>query len=92
MNIHAQSAIDSVLEERKRQNRKWGQQDHDPMVWSVILTEECGEFAQAALQGKFGGLKASGLRNEAVQCAAVSLQIVECLDRNRACRSGGPYK
>jgi hypothetical protein len=47
-------ALDKVLErakemvraERARQDAKWGVQDHDPPTWSVILTEEGGEYGQ----------------------------------------------
>jgi NTP pyrophosphatase (non-canonical NTP hydrolase) len=74
-------AIFSVIGERERQNAKWGEQNHDPITWSAILTEECGEFAEAALHKKFGGRAAEGLRMEAVHCAAVAVQIVECIDR-----------
>lgn len=70
-----------ILAERKRQNDKWGEQNHEPIIWSAILTEECGEFAEAALHNKFGGHAANGLREEAIQCAAVALQIIEYLDR-----------
>ena len=76
-------AVHRVLLERVRQDDKWGEQNHDAITWSAILTEECGEFAQAALQRKFGGPAADGLLNEAIQCAAVALQIVEWIDRNR---------
>lgn len=75
-------AVNDALAERTRQDAKWGQQDHDPITWSAILTEECGELAEAALHHRFGGPAAAGLRTEAVQVAAVALQIVECLDRN----------
>lgn len=75
-------AVQDTLDERDRQDKKWGEQNHDPITWSAILTEECGEFAQAALQSRFGGPAAAGLRDEAIQCAAVALQIVECIDRN----------
>lgn len=80
-------AIMAVLAERKRQDKKWGVQDHMPLVWSAILTEECGEFAKECLTFRFGGLKGhervmGRLRAEAIQCAAVALAIVECLDRD----------
>lgn len=84
---HQARAVGAVLEERRRQNTKWGEQNHDPITWSAILTEECGEFAEAALHHRFGGPAADGLRNEAVQCAAVALQIVECIDRNAASKT-----
>lgn len=77
-------ALQSVLDERQRQNAKWGVQNHDGFVWIAILGEELGELSQAVLETKFGG-KHGGMENvraEAVQCAAVALQIVECIDRN----------
>jgi len=77
-----ETAIAALLAERERQDKKWGEQNHDPITWSAILSEECGEFAEAALHAKFGGHAAGGLRDEAIHCAAVALQIVECLDRN----------
>lgn len=75
------AALASALMERARQNEKWGEQNHDLPTWSAILTEENGELAEAILHHKFGGPAASGVRMEAVQCAAVALQIVEFLDR-----------
>lgn len=77
-------AINSILAERRAQDEKWGEQNHDSFTYLTILMEEVGEFAQAALHEKFGGEKASGLRDEAVRVAAVALAIVECLDRNKS--------
>lgn len=74
-------ALESVLQERIRQDVKWGEQNHDLFTWTTILGEEFGEFCQAALHLKFGGKAAQGLREEAVQQAAVALAIVECIDR-----------
>lgn len=74
-----------VLEERARQEAKWGEQNHDPFAYLAILTEEVGELAQAALHTRYGG-RAGGvahMREEAVQAAAVALAIVECLDRGK---------
>lgn len=82
VNEDALAALQSILNERVSQDLKWGTQDHDPITWSAILTEEVGEFSQAALQQKFGdGDKGGNLRTEAIHCAAVALAIVECLDR-----------
>jgi NTP pyrophosphatase (non-canonical NTP hydrolase) len=75
-------ALADILAERKRQDEKWGEQNHDAITYLAILIEECGELAQAALHYKFGGPEALGVRNEAVQVAAVALAIVQCLDRN----------
>lgn len=73
-------AIDSILEERQRQNQRWGVQNHNMVIWSAILAEECGEFSEAALHTMFGGKCKGNLRNELVQVAAVALQILEHID------------
>jgi NTP pyrophosphatase (non-canonical NTP hydrolase) len=75
-----QSVIDA-LRERIRQDEKWGEQNHDPFTWLTILMEEVGELSQAALHTRYGGKAAAGLREEAVQVAAVALSFIECLDR-----------
>lgn len=46
-----------------------------------ILGEEVGEFHQAVLHDRFGGKAAGTSREEAVQIAAVALQIIEYYDR-----------
>ncbi|MEX2461291.1 MAG: MazG-like family protein [Paenibacillaceae bacterium] len=82
------SAIKSVIAERKRQDAKWGQQNHDPVYWLSILGEEVGELCQAVNETVFdngpderckGGYR--NMRMEAVQAAAVLIAFVECLDR-----------
>jgi NTP pyrophosphatase (non-canonical NTP hydrolase) len=75
--------LDDVLAERDRQEAKWGEQNHDPFTYLTILMEELGELAEAALHARFGGPAADGLRNEAIQTAAVAVAIVECLDRGK---------
>lgn len=76
------TALGSILDERLAQDTKWGEQNHDPFTWLAILSEEVGEFSQAALENQFGGPAGKNLRVEAVQVAAVALAIVECCDRN----------
>lgn len=76
-------ALVAVLAERARQDEKWGEQNHDPFTYLTVLSEEVGEFAQAALHTRFGGPKAAGLREEAIHVAAVALAIVECIDRGK---------
>ena len=39
-----------IRQERKRQNQKWGSQDHKPDRWMIILMEEVGEAAEAILE------------------------------------------
>ena len=76
-------SLKAVIQERHRQEMLWGEQNHDPFLYLTILIEEVGEFAQAALDTKFGGKESGRMREEAVQMAAVALAIVECLDRGK---------
>ena len=78
---NAAGAVLAALRERARQHEKWGEQNHDMMTWLAILHEETGELAEACLHQKFGGPEATNVYREAVQVAAVGLQIVEHLLR-----------
>jgi NTP pyrophosphatase (non-canonical NTP hydrolase) len=73
------SVLSEVLDERTRQDKKWGEQSHGGDTWLVILMEEVGELAQATLKTRFGGK--GNAREEAIQVAAVAVAIVEALDR-----------
>lgn len=75
------TALGDVLDERTRQDVKWGEQNHDPAWYLTILMEEIGEVAKEMLNAKFSG-DGSKMRNELVQVAAVALAMVECHDRN----------
>ena len=90
-NIREKVVLD-IITERGRQDFKWGEQNHDPMTWIPILAEEVGEAAQEALRIRFN--KKSGklgqefwrsrYREEMIQCAAVAMAAVECLDRDQS--------
>ncbi|MBP3037958.1 MazG-like family protein [Bacillaceae bacterium Marseille-Q3522] len=78
----------SVINERHRQDEKWGEQNHNAPVWLGILGEEFGELCQAVNETWFdngpearkkGGYE--NMRAEAIQVAAVAVSFVECLDR-----------
>ena len=76
--------IDVVLEmvssEIDRQDEKWGaDREQHPFVWNAILTEETGEYAQAALQTVFGGEHSGHSLHEIIHVAAVALQIANSL-------------
>lgn len=73
--------IELIAQERQRQNDKWGEQNYDAFTWLAILTEEIGEVAQAALHDQFGGKHAGTLRTELVHVAAVTVQWLECIER-----------
>jgi len=74
------SVLSEVRDERTRQDKKWGEQNHGGDTWLVILMEEVGELAQATLKTRFGGGKGNE-REEAIQIAAVAVAIVEAIDR-----------
>jgi len=48
-----ENIIQEIREERARQEEKWGQQNHEPAHWLMILGEEVGEANKAALQQHF---------------------------------------
>lgn len=81
------NVLSEVLDERLRQDRKWGEQNHSPMHWMPILMEEVGESAKAALETHFEynvdtAKDYSEYRKELIQVAAVAVAMIECLDRN----------
>lgn len=75
-----------ILEERKRQNAKWGVQRHNWAEWLSILTEEVGEAATDANKARWANDDETAerhvmqLRTELIQTAAVAVQIIEHLD------------
>ena len=89
MKIDAASiAFEKVIKERNRQDKMWGEQNHDAGTWLLILMEEVGEWCEAELARRFKleGIHPARLeldcRTEAVQVAAVGLAIIECMIRN----------
>lgn len=77
------SVLERVAKERERQDAKWGEQNHAPLKWSVILTEECGEVAKAALE-----VDHAAYISELVQVAAVAVAAVESALRGKQGRCG----
>lgn len=75
------AAIAAVVTERDRQDEKWGVQNHDPDHWVAIMSEEVGEFAKEALEGRTAN-RYKELLEEAIHMTAVGLAIVECLLRD----------
>lgn len=72
------SLLLDVLAERRRQHARWGEQNHPPGKWSLILAEELGEAAKAAVEGEWGAY-----RTEMVQAVAVAVQMLESLYRRQ---------
>ena len=42
-----------ILEERQKQDEKWGEQNHNIYKWLAILGEEVGEVNKAALEKNY---------------------------------------
>jgi hypothetical protein len=72
-----------VIDERARQDAKWGQQNHSPANWLMILGEEVGEVNKAAYEAEFHDKSIAFYREELIQVIAVALAMVESLDRNK---------
>lgn len=70
-------ALRDLIDCRKAQDAKWGQQDHAADKWVSILAEEVGELAKAVNDRAPDG----ECRDEALDCAAVAIAIVEAIDR-----------
>ena len=74
---------DDIKEERRRQDIKWGIQEHNALYWLGILTElgipteGLGELAKALIEYKPSG----EARRELVQIAAVAVAVIEQIDR-----------
>jgi len=67
-----------ILSERNKQDIKWGEQNHNIYKWLAILGEEVGEVNKAALENKY-----DEVFDELIQIAAVSVAMIESLERNR---------
>jgi NTP pyrophosphatase (non-canonical NTP hydrolase) len=72
-----ENVLTGIINERKRQDAKWGIQNHDPFKWLTILTEEVGEAAKAILEGDL-----IEYIKEMKQVAAVAVAALECIGRN----------
>jgi len=70
------SILSEIIEERNKQDLKWGVQDHDPLKWNAILGEEFGEVSKSILENN-----SYNYREELIQVASVAIAAIECHDR-----------
>ena len=70
--------INLILSERNKQDVKWGEQNHNIYKWLAILGEEVGEVNKAALENKY-----DEVIDELIQIGAVTVAMIESLERNR---------
>ncbi|MDO6384470.1 MazG-like family protein [Leptospira santarosai] len=76
-----------IVDEREKQDLKFGPQNHHPVEWCMILGEEFGEVQKAALESYFRydgkNHDYAEYRKELIQVAAVAISMIESYDRNR---------
>lgn len=77
--------INKVLEERKRQDAKWGEQNHIAPVWGMIIGEEYGEMCKAINEFGFNPTpeKEQDIYTEAIHTMASCMAMIECIERQR---------
>lgn len=78
-----QKIISDVIAERKRQDEKWGEQNHDNFVWSSIIGEEYGELCKAINEYGFKRRPETkqNIYTEAIQTMASCMAMLECMER-----------
>ena len=72
-----------VFDERRRQDMRWGIQNHRPMEWLGVLMEELGEVAKDTVENHWHPDAGSiaNMREELIQVAAVAVAWIESIDR-----------
>lgn len=77
--------IEKVLEERKRQDIKWGRTDHIAPVWGMIIGEEYGEMCKAINEFGFNPTQKTEeqIYTEAIHTMAACMAMLECMEKMR---------
>lgn len=78
--------LEEILEERRRQDAKWGEQNHENAFWYAILGEEFGEVGRGIFEGD-----EEQVEEELIHVAAVAASWVQAIRRRRD-RRGSPRK
>ena len=71
-----QVVMRQLIRERRRQDAKWGEQNHDDKTWLAIATEELGEVANAILEDEVASIEF-----ELKQLTAVCVAWLESKER-----------
>lgn len=77
--------IKEVLDERERQDKKWGEQNHPAPVWGMIIGEEFGEMCKAINEFGFYPVRETEdqIYTEAIHTMASCMAMLECMERLR---------
>lgn len=75
--------LTEIAKERARQDEKWGEQNHHPLMWFSIIGEEYGEMLKAFNEYSFdnGFDHFNNMQREAIQIAASCVAMLECIKR-----------
>jgi NTP pyrophosphatase (non-canonical NTP hydrolase) len=75
--------LTEIQKERARQDEKWGEQNHHPLMWFSIIGEEYGEMLKAFNEYSFDNdfNHFEDMQREAIQIAASCVAMLECIDR-----------
>lgn len=75
--------LEKIKKERARQDLKWGEQNHHPLLWFSIIGEEYGEMCHAFNEYTFDmNVDLLGdMQREAIQIAACCVAMLQCMDR-----------
>lgn len=81
--IEPEKIIDDVLAERKRQDEKWGEQNHGAYTWMSIIGEEYGEMCKAVNEFGFNPTPKTkqDIYIEAIQTIASCMAMLEYMER-----------
>ena len=78
MNKSKTKPISEVNQERVNQQVKWGEQNHSPEKWMLIIGEEYGETCKEILEGNLDLYE-----KELIQLAASCVTALQCYYRNK---------
>ena len=77
------ACMEAIRKERARQDEKWGEPNHHPLMWFSIIGEEYGEMLKAfnefSFDEKFEHLEQ--MQKEAIEVAACCVAMIECINR-----------
>lgn len=80
----------AMILERKRQDEKWGEQNHFAERWVTIIGEEYGEMCKAVNEFSFNPTPKTeqDIYTETIQTMASCLAMLECMQRSKN-KNGG---
>lgn len=78
--------FEAIAAERRRQDGLWGESNHHPAIWVLILAEQLGQGSSALLGAEYRHANHPQIlehRRQLVHLAAVAVAAIENLERRR---------